>query len=238
MVNYPVTDYYCELVEKNPTVSKPEVFKAISDTFDIPNLTYLRVVGDSPFDPRTILFATYNEGWNERYQANQYYLIDPLIRECMTSDKTMLWSEIPRETEDAKRFFAEAAEYGIPDSGVLIPLDLTRPGCAVLSVNTNFTDEEWKAGQEAFIDDMTRFGQLLHQSVLDNLTDQEFSETLMPTEAEILKWVAKGRAVREISLATSLPIDDIEADLANARIKMAAETNAEAAEIAKIRKLI
>lgn len=238
MGQYPVTEYYSNYIKSHPDATKQEILRAVCDAVGLPNLTYLRVVGDTPFDPRTILFATYSEGWNERYQTNQYYLIDPLIGECMTSDRVKLWSEIPRNDENTKLFFAEAAEYGIPDSGVLIPLDLTRPGCAVLSVNTNLTDEEWAQGQEEFIADLTRFGQLLHQSVLDEISDREYSMTLMPTEAELLKWIADGRSLKEISLVTSLSMDAIEADLDTVRKKLAANTNEEAAETAKLRKLI
>jgi DNA-binding CsgD family transcriptional regulator len=238
MGSYPITDYYAEFVEKNPEASQKEALQAVCSEFDIPNLFYLRVVGDTPFDPRTTIIGTYSDSWNERYQAKQYYFIDPLIQLSMTSDENSLWSSIPRDAEEVRNFFAEAAEYNIPDSGILIPLDLTRPGCAILSVNTNFTEDEWKTGKDDFVADMTRLGQLLHQSVLDKCDDQEVSATLMPSETELLQWISNGRTRHEISLLTGTAMESIDVDLANARKKLAASTLEEAVEIAILRKLI
>ncbi|MBO9428061.1 autoinducer binding domain-containing protein [Sulfitobacter sp. R18_1] len=238
MSAYPVADFYSNYVQKNPLASKQDILKEICETFNIANLVYLRVVGESPFDPRTTLIGTYSEAWNERYQAKQYYFIDPLIQVCMASEKATLWSSIPRDDANVQLFFSEAAEYDIPDSGVIIPLDLSRPGCAVLSVNTNFSREDWDAGQDGFIADLQRVGQLIHQSVLDDLGDQEFSKTLMPTEAEMLKWISKGRSSFEISQITGISLEAVELDLENGRRKLAANSNSEAAETAMLRKLI
>ncbi|MDD0976082.1 helix-turn-helix transcriptional regulator [Pseudomonas fontis] len=151
--------------------------------------------------PQTLLFNNYPDAWNQEYQAEGYFDIDPTVEHCRNSLLPVLWSndlfsETPQLREASIRF-------GLQHGWSLAVHD-ARGNESMLSVARStkpIEQEEFydKAGQTMWLCN------LLHNLMADQLFQQPTNKFhLTVREIEVLKWSAEGKTADDIACILSL----------------------------------
>ncbi|MFH8134065.1 transcriptional regulator SdiA [Pantoea osteomyelitidis] len=152
--------------------------------------------------PRIFLYSSYPDGWIKRYEAQNYFAVDPVLALCQRPGRGVEW------TRDlftgAGELWKEAGEHGLasgfscsamaPNRAIGILSISSHQPCKTqhlrveLEVKLHFLAELSLRTLERFADDS--------MSILGN----DFSQR----ELEILKWTAEGKTSAEISLILSI----------------------------------
>ncbi len=238
MTDYPITDFYNEQASKRPSDTIKSLLETVCKEFGIANITYTRVVDYSMVHPETLLLGTYSDAWVERYQTRKYYFIDPLVPIAGGVDKPVFWSDIRTHSVEEDNFFADALQYGILDTGLLIPLGLSGSGFATFVINSRFENDTVVDGSKRFVKDMECLALIIHEAVPAGNNVKSVGLTLLPKEVEILRWLSMGRSVDEISLIRGEDRVSIDEDLSNCRTKLSVKTDEQAIQVAQSLRII
>lgn len=220
MRNLRISDQYTDIVAKNPDMPLSQIFAKLCDEAGLNNLTYLGLVSDNQSETETRIFSTYEGGWTDRYQEQRYHLIDPVVAEGMKSVLPVDWSTLPKKDKLTQQFFGEAAEWGVCENGLTIPVRDFSKRRALLSVNTEMNTREWNKYKREFVADFTYLSYLIHNDVIKNDTSGEPEVKLTPREAEMLKWAAIGKTSWETAQITGLTERTVNFFLTNASKKL------------------
>ncbi|AMS45270.1 autoinducer binding domain-containing protein [Aminobacter aminovorans] len=177
--------------------------------------------------------------WQHDYLRSQFARIDPVITMAKRLMQMFTWTakDWPSRhlSSEEKRFRSMAKQYGLC-SGVSIPVHGSYGSLLMLSLTsaqaTNPTLGSAARAEQAVL--------YIHHR-LRAIADSELmncSLTLSSQEAVCLKWAAKGKYMREISLITNLQYRTVQFYLDNARKKLDATNLVEAVSIAKDKGII
>ncbi|MFD1803069.1 transcriptional regulator SdiA [Mixta tenebrionis] len=152
--------------------------------------------------PRTFLFTTYPRRWLTRYDNENYYAVDPVLRNVPPPGKFIAWGEGAAKGDEI--FWREAKEYGL-SSGFSCSLMASNRATGILSVASKKAVNmlkllpEQQLGLQYLLD-------LALQTLLrlDDISMRLLDITLSSRELEILKWTAEGKTAAEISLILSI----------------------------------
>ncbi|GLR09762.1 transcriptional regulator SdiA [Mixta theicola] len=152
--------------------------------------------------PKTFLFTTYPKGWIKRYENENYYAIDPILRVCQLPGKFILWDDVVSDRNEI--FWQEAKEHGLI-SGISCSLMALNRAIGILSASSK------KAVNVLALlpEQQLRLQYLLELSLqalqrLDDTSMRILDITLSQRELEILKWTAEGKTAVEISLILAI----------------------------------
>jgi LuxR family transcriptional activator of conjugal transfer of Ti plasmids len=179
--------------------------------------------------------------WQHAYLQSQFARIDPVVTMAKRLMQMFTWSaqDWPSRylTAEEKRFRAMAKQYGVC-SGLSIPVQgsygtILMPSLISASAR-NFHDNPGSVvrAEQAVL--------YIHHR-LRAIADSDLmscSLTLRSQEAVCLKWAAKGKYMREISLITNLQYRTVQFYLDNARKKLDATNLTHAVSIAKDKGII
>ncbi|MBO9428325.1 LuxR family transcriptional regulator [Sulfitobacter sp. R18_1] len=220
MRNLKISDQYSEISSRNPDVSMKDVLHKLCNEAGLNNITYLALTEDSQLSTEAKIFSTYDEGWTNRYQEQKYHLIDPVVVEGLTSILPVDWSKLTKKDKLTKDFFGEAAEWGVCENGLTIPIRDFAKRRAILSVNTEMNTREWNKYQREFVADFTYLSYLIHDDVIKNDASISQEVELTPRETEMLRWAAIGKTSWETAQITGLTERTVNFFLTNACKKL------------------
>ncbi|MCX8570866.1 autoinducer binding domain-containing protein [Aminobacter sp. MET-1] len=179
--------------------------------------------------------------WQHDYLRNQFARIDPVVTTAKRLMQVFTWSvqDWPSRclTTEEKRFRSMAKEYGLC-SGLSIPVLGSYGSILMLSLTS--------ARQKSLLPTSANVARA-EQAVLyvhhrlRAISDSDLmscSLTLTSQEAVCLKWAAKGKYMREISIITNLQYRTVQFYLDNARKKLDAANLVQAVSIAKDKGII
>nr|7R3I_A Chain A, PROSS optimized variant of RhlR with 61 mutations [Pseudomonas aeruginosa PAO1]7R3I_B Chain B, PROSS optimized variant of RhlR with 61 mutations [Pseudomonas aeruginosa PAO1] len=152
--------------------------------------------------PRIFMFGNYPPAWQEHYQAQNYFAIDPTIRHCLRSGNHIVWSD--DLFADAQELWDDARDYGLrhgathscmAPNGVMGFLSVARSSPAI----SPHEREELRLRMRCLIE-------LLHQTLteLNHPSLQSNPVCLSHREREILQWTADGKSSGEIAIILSI----------------------------------
>ena len=156
-----------------------------------------------PFNrPRIHLHSTYPKLWVKRYEKQNYYAVDPVLRLCQRPGKGVAWTD--DLFANASNFWREAREYGL-QSGFSCSAMAPNRVLGILSISS-----QQPTSARLCLSELEVKLQLLAELSLDTL--ERFSDDAMMVlkkefsqrELEILKWTAEGKTAAEISLILSI----------------------------------
>ncbi len=177
--------------------------------------------------------------WQHNYLQSQFARIDPVVTMAKRLMQMFTWSaqDWPSRylTTEEKRFRSMAKQYGLC-SGLTIPVQGSYGSILLLSLTsaqaTNPTLGSVARAEQAVL--------YIHHR-LRAIADTELTScslSLSSQEAVCLKWAAKGKYMREISLITNLQYRTVQFYLDNARKKLDATNLVQAVSIAKDKRII
>ena len=105
-----------------------------------------------------------------------------------------------------RRLFAEAADAGVGQRGLTIPICGPEGDHAIFTLTSDLPPDEWRAVRRAYSRDMQVIAHYVHARVLDlrGLTTVDQGASLSAREREALLWAAHGKTIDETAMIVGL----------------------------------
>jgi DNA-binding CsgD family transcriptional regulator len=215
-----ISDYYLELKSQESNDDLPALLGNICREFGLNNLSYVGLVSGGQGEVDARIFSTYDPTWVDRYDNQNYHLIDPVVHEALNGVLPVDWGRISKNEPDIRNFFGEASEFGVCDKGLSIPLSDPANGKSVLTVNSDMSSTEWNKYKQQIVADVMYLGALVHNDVVAN--DDRPIEVIKLTrrEKEVLKWAAIGKTAWETGQIVGITERTVTHHLNNACLKL------------------
>ena len=177
--------------------------------------------------------TNYSQAWKTHYFENRYMRIDPVVCNAKRAMRTFTWScdQAARLTTQEKRFFGEAAEFGIR-SGVSVPAQLAFGRLGILTLASSQRRFELNLAQCSSKAEVALV--YIHMRLNPLLESQAATKTIGLTtrQAMCLEWASLGKTVAETARILGISDRSVTFYLKEARTKLNANNIAHAVRIA------
>jgi len=179
--------------------------------------------------------SDYPKEWQATYLARSYTIIDPVISSAKRVMRPFEWSsdrERRRAESDVKRFYDEAASFGIR-SGVSIPVRTGRGRFAILTLASSHNAEIVRTAADPDIVSVASAVSavtLLHTKFAQAPANWEPADLATPIgainarERACLKGIAEGKRMADIAVMEGIAYGTVAFHLSNAKAKLDALT--------------
>lgn len=210
------------------------LFFNITAMFGFQNLTFCSLESTDPLLSEKQLVTTYHQEWCERYFDQSYAKIDPLVTAARQAIKPINWSSVQRPTGAASRFIKEAANHGIGEHGVAIPIVQSKGNLSLLTIQVASVREVEQLNRPENLADLVSFAHLVGSRMsLDKTANaNSLHAPLTPREIEVLHWAAKGKSCWETGEILNLSERTVGSYVENARRKLNATSKTHAVVLA------
>ncbi|MFN7003646.1 MAG: LuxR family transcriptional regulator [Roseinatronobacter sp.] len=192
-------------------------------------LEYAAYAGVNPIDNSVHIVVSYPEAWKEHYQRNDLHLHDPAMLHAQKSQAPITWGRLVDDPLYDKLFSAATA-FGIPETGVTIPIRGPSGDKGLLSGTRKMTNQQWNSHLFHILPSMQVEAAIMHDTVMQQgaLMRTVSAPTLSHREIEILQWSAAGKTQTDIGDILSISARTVEVHMRSARSKLGAMTTAQA----------
>jgi LuxR family quorum-sensing transcriptional regulator LasR len=180
---------------------------------------------------QAFILSNYSPGWRERYDANHFAYVDPVVAHCLSSCLPLVWVGNTFRTPAQRALYEEACGFGIR-VGVSLPVHGPNGEFGVLS----FASDERSA---------PRFERAAGEAMaaLALIRDYAFASVqrfcgasavaepvprLTRRELEVLNWVMAGKSSWEVARITNCSEATVNFHMANVRQKFNVNTRQQA----------
>lgn len=174
------------------------------------------------------LAVTYSQEWIEHYKVQRYVEIDPVIKLGFQRLLPVDWQEFERPKGNIRQFFGEAAEFGLGQHGLSVPVHGVSGDRAILTITSDAADREWRKERCYYMRDFQVLASHIHEMVLRIEGAQADPVHLTRREEQCLGWTAQGKTVWECARILGLSPHTVKEHLARARNKLNATNNTHA----------
>ncbi|MFS1286784.1 MULTISPECIES: autoinducer binding domain-containing protein [Pseudomonas] len=181
--------------------------------------------------PRTSIYSNYPEHWVQRYQGENYALIDPTVKHSKLSPATILWTnELFR---DSPQFWSEARDSGLCH-GLAQPSFNAQGRVGLLSLarrSKAISLEEFEA-----LKPVTKaFAIAAHEKISELESDDSVFNAQVEfsgRECDVLRWTADGKTSEEIGVIMGVCTDTVNYHHRNIQRKIGASNRVQAVSYA------
>jgi LuxR family transcriptional regulator, activator of conjugal transfer of Ti plasmids len=189
-----------------------------------------------------VYLTTYPIEWVYHYMGRRYHEIDPVIAQARSGVLPFFWDEATTGREgsrEQRRFFGEAAEFGIR-CGLSIPIRDDQTRLALVSLASDGKPAEMTRDVDRHRSMLHLAALYLHVHARQKLQDAVPSEgaNLSAEERACLQWVVQGKSAWDIGEVLTIPQGTVVHFLKNAKQKLRATTLSQAVATALYHKLI
>ena len=174
------------------------------------------------------LAVTYSSERVERYRAQRYVEIDPVVQVGMRRVLPIDWADFGSANGKVRSFFGEAAEFGLGRKGLSIPIHGRHGARALFSITSDLNDRDCRSLRQHYMRDFQVLALHMHEVILRLEGHETEPPSLSPRERECLQWIAEGKTVWECSVILGLSIHTVRCYLESARHKLGATSNTHA----------
>lgn len=160
--------------------------------------------------------------WFERYVAEKYVRVDPVIHHSRTTDEVFIWSEVLNGTRvgpRARKLMNEASDFGMRD-GISVPLH----SIGGLQAIVTFGGRNIKMPQEAkgILHLVSIYAHHRLQAITKkaNGTTRKKVANLTTHERDVIYWCAEGKTNWEIAQILGRSKSTVQHQLRNALLKL------------------
>jgi len=212
-----------------PTLTSRELLVIIRDTLGLRNAAYLAL--HCPPLTRNHFYSevTYSDDWVSRYIEKDYVKIDPVIPTDSAGILPIDWADIDRTSPVIRNFFIDAANHGVGNQGITIPIRGAKRERAFFSVNMQATANVWKKFKCENIAILQIVAHYYHNKVLETHGIKFPDVSLTPRQVEALRWAANGKSTRDIADIMGLSHHTVMTYLETARFRLNALNTTHAA---------
>ncbi len=183
---------------------------------------------------------TYSREWAERYLANNYEAIDPVLLGALRRNHPMDWKMLDWSSPQARKLMREARGAGIGNQGWSVPIWGPNGEFALFVVNHETDDATWEAWTRRHAKDVLLISHLVHQHFM-RLMNREVAEAtpdLSPREKEALTLLSLGHSRAQVADQLSISESTLRAYIDSARHKLGAQNTTHAVAQALARGMI
>ncbi|WP_321394269.1 LuxR family transcriptional regulator [Emcibacter sp.] len=208
--------------------------------FDCPWFNCFSITNLDRPPSNAIRILHYPKHWVERYIAQSYFRIDPVLTEALTNHLPLIWDEelkLEKYTPQQVRLFQEAAEAGLKH---FITVPIHKPG-ALPAVVTIARDKRFS--DQSQVNMLHLLSLHLHDRADKIINRQDpmhrRKQILTPREQDCITWSAYGKTDHQIADILSISHNTAHRHLENAKRKLGAFNRAHAVSIAlRLREII
>ena len=184
--------------------------------------------------------GTYPVAWQERYIAQNYLRIDPVILGCYQRFHPANWKQLDWSSKAARAFQKEAIEYGLGTQGYSIPIRGPNGQFALFTLNHTCDDDVWDAFTERYRHELILIAYFLNDKALElepgRLPDR--GQALSPREVDAMTLLAIGYSRAQVADQLSISQHTLRVYIESARFKLGALNTTHAVARALSRGLI
>jgi LuxR family transcriptional activator of conjugal transfer of Ti plasmids len=180
--------------------------------------------------------------WVNHYQNRRYQDIDPVVVAARASRLPFFWSEQSlgnRASQEQRRFFGEATEFGIK-CGLTVPIHDSLTGMATVTFISDRNPAQLRRDIEVHRQLLHLASIYFHVHAGQKLEDaaEKDQPRLSPREVACLQWVVRGKSMWEIGEILSISRRTVVFHVENAKRKLDAVTLPQAVAVALQKRLI
>ncbi|QUJ76903.1 autoinducer binding domain-containing protein [Sulfitobacter albidus] len=210
--------------------------EAVRDHYGIDHIAYHWV--DSAGDQYGC--GTYSIAWQEKYIAENYLRVDPVIAGCYQRFHPCDWKAFDWSSKAARDFQAVAATYGIGNQGFSVPIRGPNGQFAIFTVNHNCDDAAWAQFTEENRRELILIAHFFNEKALELEPDRtpEPAQQLSPREVDAMTLLAIGYNRAQVANSLSISEHTLRVYIESARFKLGALNTTHAVARALSRGLI
>lgn len=184
--------------------------------------------------------GTYSLAWQERYIAQNYQRIDPVVIGCFQRFHPVDWKQLDWSSKAARAFQQESLEYGIGNQGFSIPVRGPNGQFALFTVNHTCDDDVWAAFSERYRHELVLIAHYLNEKALEFEPDRtpDIAQALSPREVDAMTLLAIGYSRAQVADQLSISEHTVRVYIESARFKLGALNTTHAVARALSRGLI
>lgn len=194
--------------------------ESVRDTYNVDNVVYY----SNDLSNNMVTGFTYSPDWAHRYQAAKFQNIDPVVRGAHQQFHPLNWKRLDWSNRRSRQMFKEAAEFGVGNQGLTVPIRGPQGQFAVLTVNDTTSDDTWNAFIDEFTRDMLVIAHYMHKTVHDMRPAGKApaKKELSPREKDVLALLAIGQNRSQIADKLGISEHTVRVYLDTARTKLGA----------------
>lgn len=150
---------------------------------------------------------TYSPAWVDRYIAEDYARIDPVVQGCFRRFHPVNWKNLDWSGRSTRNLLGEAMEAGVGNQGYSVPIRGPNGQFALFTASHRARDDAWEKFTTEYVADLILIAHFLNQKALEieGGNDLNVMRSLSPREIDVLTMLAMGlnRAQAADSLAIS-----------------------------------
>ncbi|WP_254702493.1 autoinducer binding domain-containing protein [Sulfitobacter sp. THAF37] len=184
--------------------------------------------------------GTYSEAWKERYIAQGYLRVDPVVIGCYQRFHPVDWKRLDWASKAARAFMADALEYGVGNQGLSVPLRGPNGQFALFTVNHSCSDAEWADFTTTHRRELILIAHFLNDKALELEPDRtpETHQPLSPREVDAMTLLAAGHSRAQVADRLQISEHTLRVYIESARFKLGAMNTTHAVARALSRGLI
>lgn len=184
--------------------------------------------------------GTYSLDWQNRYLAQNYLRIDPVVIGCFQRFHPVDWKQLDWTSKAARAFQAEAMRYGVGNQGYSVPVRGPNGQFALFTINHSCDDVVWAAFIEQHRRELILLAHYLNEKALEFEPDraQGMTQALSPREVDAMTLLAIGYSRAQVADTLSISEHTLRVYIESARFKLGAINTTHAVARALSRGLI
>lgn len=137
---------------------------------------------------------TYSQAWVERYIAEDFQRIDPVVQSCFRRFHPVDWRRLDWTGKAVREFQEESAGNGVGTQGFSIPIRGPSGQFALFTISDRRDDTEWKKYTDTHVRDLILAAHFVNQKALEleKGSDEVDLASLSPREIDALTMLAMG----------------------------------------------
>lgn len=202
----------------------------LRDVYDIEHLVYHAV------NPAGGQYAalTYQPDWVEHYLEQGYDRIDPVVQGCLQRFTPIDWKALDWSGKAVREFLGEAADAGVGNQGLSVPIRGPSGQFAMFSANQKETDDRWARYTKERVSDLILIAHFMNEKALDiqGGTERSVLRPLSPREKDTLTLLALGYNRAGVADALKISENTLRVYIESARFKLGAANTVQAVALA------
>ena len=185
------------------------------------DVEYASYASTNPVSGKVVAFTTYPDAWKHHYMSQELHLSDPTLHTAARSIAPVDWSRLEKN-QNFVSVFSQAQDFGLPDTGLTIPIRGPYGETGLFSVSTDLKSSQWNALRREIIAKLQLSAVYMHDWVMksDRLLEILRHPALSAREIEILQWIAGGKSQQDVGDILSISSRTVEVHLRSSRQKL------------------
>jgi len=219
-----------KLREARSAADLSAVFDTIRSSYGVDNLVYHAVNVRGLTKDGAFLRLTYDDEWINRYYAEDYFAIDPVVEQGSRAFMPFNWSDLDWSSKRRAEFAEDAKGHSVGASGLTVPIRGPDGQHALFSLASQRSEKSWERQMSEHLPELHTIAHHLHEATIriEGANAPLKIVTLSVRERDVLQWAAAGKTTDEIASILGIAERTVRVYLDTARHKLGASNRTHA----------